>query len=392
MALVVSTAPPSLVVQTTVKRKPVQNEETPGFCDRFWACVLDDYLDEDVDDEAYEVGGDMEDRQDKIHTGTQMKTSEKHKKKKKKSRKKKQKEIPKLLDEHASLHAELETILSDDHEMDLREKEVIELEDQEEVVDEPIKEVPSTGENPEEDDPEEDTNQDLKDLKTHNNSIAKFPEYVDSNKFATRRVEAQMVGPTRRAPTPEIFHYAPFPYGRQGAEKSPADPYSNNEPEFTPRSTVERVPIDPEQMDSNRDEWPQNSTETGPKTVQFHRPGPGGIPQPLNLPRAPSGPRSPQFYSYPAAPRVPHRYATTRVLDTQGTRRVERIDLTMSSKRNQSGGNTERSKANGNTTDDRWSLVEMKRAEADGRRKKLDRKEALHRIRAIKARIQTIDP
>ena len=86
MALVVSTSPPEVVVQA--KPKINKDDKKPGaaiLCDSFWACVLDDYIDDETELEIFDSQKDNV-RPDEIAAAKERKKEKKRRRREKKRR------------------------------------------------------------------------------------------------------------------------------------------------------------------------------------------------------------------------------------------------------------------------------------------------------------------
>eukprot|EP00934_Nitzschia_sp_Nitz4_P004065 Nitzschia sp. Nitz4//scaffold17_size182527//123580//124776//NITZ4_001867-RA/size182527-processed-gene-0.64-mRNA-1//-1//CDS//3329539379//4055//frame0 len=398
MALVVA-EPPSIVVQTTVKKSHALVKEKPGLCDRFWACVLDDYLDDVLEDDMsesfFEQRQDLEGIDQMPRSGRSRRKRRQHKSKKHSSRHQGRDSSTVLLDaqtdyddsqanieedrgrnpyEEANgpavedeiaegndedLDAELETLLSDDVENSEREEHAVDIPSPPSVNQAPVVESP------------------LARALVHEGVLLRTNESLRDQHQGMANNSTQNAQPRPSSTGP--YHYAPFPLGSEAEHHtdSLSSPQGQLPSHKAPSYSGGRGSVD-------HDDDRMHQDRRAPHLVSRDRSYGGAADRPQSrngqaiLPRAPSGMR-PTMYTYPTA-RFPERVErATKSRDTEFPRKVERIDLTGVGE--PSNASVDRSWSNGN-----------QRMDTDIRRRKLDRREALHRIRAIKARIQTLDP
>jgi hypothetical protein len=511
MALVVATPPPELVVQTKA-RKPsdLSNlEERPSFCDRFWACMLNDYLEDVVDDEVCDVTEDDAREEESERVETIKKKTRKIKKKKKKHRSKSVKGAKKESSADTSLGAKKEnsadtssTFLCDDppEQDSTRDRERPESDEQAtETIDLPLVERPRESSKyirlGQDNAPEEETSTDLKpwtattrttglEASKHDVISSRRESRLESksksrsrskSKSRSQKALAPSVAPVGVPPSEEInrsvekvFHYAPLTHdlGPESAHPIPVDdaearldgkakkrhdtagipdlaeiqahssrsmvahpeegvpriqpsfesmvvqpseelaiagdqttrkPNDNRRPskDYEDKSK-RRMPIDPDEDKSVRSTRSLKSTKSrapprpetplatqdpedaiGEGTPEHYIALPSrNRPEPLSEPsRSPSGQRA-QAPTLPAqGEKLTHKERSKRSPHDKKTRERVRRDPAM---------NEEEALE--------WMLQESKKADTDYRRRKLERRDALNRIRAIKARLQTGDP
>jgi hypothetical protein len=195
----------------------------------------------------------------------------------------------------------------------------------------------------------------------------------------------------RKKGSAEVIHYAPHNLGQgtSSARRSAAHiPHLPTESRSTRNSR--RVAIDPDEHRPPSGRLPRSRDTSDPDHSQSSS---------LNfLPRGPSNARG----AHPLHTRSTEPRHNRTAQPKYDNLRVETIDLTngldpITSHLNREGrADHDRETAGGKfkSGEDNvnWMLLESRKAESDYRRRKLDRKEALDRIRAIKARLQTIDP
>jgi len=386
MSLVVATAPPDLVVQTKVKRVRIPVEETPFLCDRFWACVLDDYLDEDVSDDGI--------------VGKQQRDDEgpKPRRTKKSNRKKQFKDIFKEFPGRSDyfMGGELDNLLSDGHDFDRREKgaDARHPRDSSDPLDDE-KELRGLEQD---DSPKEVTSREKK-LKKRLQSAP--PEFEVASKFMSSIQQHLESGPEHDADYPatdsrtqnsQVFHYAPLSYSDEATKRASFGSHVKSHRHTEPPMDELRVPLDPEEGKSIVPRQPHG--RFGTEKTRSSRYADIMHNTPAILPRSSNGARvtshvgsndRSQRMQRRTEPRVETIHLTNEDYDTsmpQGTKDGRR--------------NHSKTEAHGNVMkhDDSmgWILRESKKAESDYRSRKLDRKEALNRIRAIKARLRSGDP
>lgn len=434
MAMLVSTKPPELIVRTKVKKAPIRRDEVPFLCDRFWECVLNDYLeDEDSDDGIVAVSPSRKEVPLK-EKSERAKTHEKKKRRelvvalpkelpleipleipvrvptqiKKQTEKEKEKEpiqqrAPDSSPEQGiTMGTELETLLSDDHETDEREKDVVESPRSQDVSEGSLKsKKQTTGPNVGPDDAK-------RRYRKLQNRVSSAPAEFELASQLGRFSKSKDYGPEedvdhvnpRKKATGEVIHYAPLYYAQQGRSQTKYGSQGHNphlQAELRSTRSGRRVAVDPD--DKATSSHLKHSRDVHDK-VQ-----PPGIIDFTNnkmlthLPRGPSGARGgQQFHQHTGVPRS----AFTASHNNDGSR-VQTIDLTNETLHEASIKAAKEARAKHDKVDSNgklksyedtvsWMLLESKNAESDYRRRKLDRKEALHRIRAIKARLQTVDP
>ena len=428
MAMLVSTSPPELIVRTKRKTLPMRRDDAPFLCDRFWECVLNDYVDEFLDSSEDDIVARSPSR------GT-TRMNQKVSRKKKAEKIKKHGDIlveifkddelkasSKIDPTHSAKQAssgderaadpepqvlmEPETVFSNDHEMDQREKDIVQLPRSNDLAgSEPTPPNEVIVKQP---------------IPAHtNNRYRKLDARVSStptelllpSKLGKGFSNARDYGPEeetdqpteiRKKGSPEVIHYAPLYLGQHATSSTRRSrghvPHLPTESRSTQNSR--RVAVDPDEHrpPSGRVQRTRDISDAGhtqSSSMNF-------------LPRGPSNARGAHpLHPRSTDPRNNHMVQPKRNHTVQpkhdGTR-VETIDLTngrflepLHSPLNREGrAEHDKEDASGKFKECEdtvnWMLLESKKAESDYRRRKLDRKEALDRIRAIKARLQTVDP
>lgn len=358
MALVVPTPPPDLVVKTMVKKGRTRADESPILCDSFWACVLDDYLDDDLDSGIVE---DSRHQQPDVHPARRKHRSSS----KKELAKKYMEKIQKAQQESDKHLIELDSLLSDDQEMDQREKDVIEPSRSNDVVLSILKQEEKQGMFGRDSGPEEETDyraQKKNKKKAQRIQIDLGPEQEDVDYEEEKRARSNG----------EVFHYSPLGHGPKNRQ---SHGHQN-------RRESRRVPVDPadDQGATNR-----TSRFRDGGRIKYLKDFSSGLPDdPSEIRQKP----------HPTRPSASRR--TRESSGRKGASRVETIDLTdqvfLSAGRKKHPQTEASSSSMAQDDPLEWAIRDGKRGDADYRRRKLDRKEALDRIRAIKARLHTVDP
>jgi hypothetical protein len=469
MALIVATTPPNLIVEATIKRRTGLDifEEQPSLCDSVWACLLNDYLEDDATVNETTSRSVSETRED-VDEAIKTKKSRKKKKKKRKSSKSHEKEAP----AEPSLAGDTKpSLLEDDPILDDRDRENEGIEKKIETID-----LTKTGIDLVKIDQEDLPGQDHDHKKT-SQSVGRSPESETSplnrdEKFKTSKREslgrsvpegdvAHEVKPLEgaRKSGNEVFHYAPITpdstsemrkEGRNDSPRRSSRPSKSKPipeldvqpsrsmqaqpeeipsfgslmafPEDSVRGEVKvskkpivtrrpikdidkdkhrkRMPVDPDEEKSIRSlvsiklvnsRSRSRSRSRGPLKPEEGREaeddaGPVGgegtpdDPIEIFLPRSPGARGHPRTYD-------------ESEISTGGDRKIVSNDRKSRERGKATSAMNTRER---DKVDNDESLIQMlkesKKIDKDYRRRKLDRKEALHRIRAIKARLATADP
>jgi hypothetical protein len=374
MALVVPTPRPDLVVKTRVIKGRTRVVESNIMCDSFWACILDDYLDDNTD------SGIVDDSPQQQHAHLQRKLYRSTKKKLKNNGKENTKKVSEESDKQ-SMGRELETLLSDDHEMDQRQKEMVESPRSKDIVLDILKkqdEENVTG-----------TEKKKKDLWSKGKRrVQSAPTEFEQSfsgvaDYGPQQEGAEYTQEQRTKNKNDVFHYAPLGHGPQMGKKHSSRTHLNRHsrdplpPDLRTSTDPRRVPLDP---DDEHQLVNRTSRFRGDDHMEYSN-GSSSV-----LPRNPSIVRPKPHHARP----VVSRNDRTSV-DRKGGPRVDTIDLT--DEVFHSSSLQDDVNASGMTHNEPvgWAVRESKRGDADHKSRKLDRKEALDRIRAIKARLNTVD-
>lgn len=412
-------------MQAKSKKKPTKENGTTGLCDSFWACVLNDYIEDDTEYGLFESRNEMLSSEESV-AAKARKNAKKRRRREKKKRiimaiesvsqeyegeqelepalgQELGKELEQVLEqelesvqepesEEDSIGHELDNLLSDDpDDHDIRDSSVPDQHVDENLdtltpTQEPVS-YPSTRDiGPE----EELTIEPVKKEVGH--------EHAGKGRYNGMEAEENVrsiESDTEGQPHSDIIHYAPLSYGesrRKAAEEEIGEGNLAN-------LSISRVPIDPEEGPSNYMGDQRRSTMNHAPDADINNVSV------LKSPRDPSASlRFPSQSSYrqTSTPTI-ERAKRNRTVERRRAARAETIDLTsseLSDRTMQLLKATEQKAHLGTSTSapptvDETSLGQMllnsQRAEKEYRRRKIDRKEALNRIRAIKARLQTVD-
>jgi hypothetical protein len=368
MALVVSTPPPDMVVKTRAKKGRTRVDESPIMCDSLWACLLNDYLDDSLHDDLVDSGiVENSPQRQKQETRPERRRRRSKKRKPKNLGNKNTEKVSEESDTQAA-DRELETLLSDDHEIDQLKKEVAESSRSNDDI--------------------------VLDILAQDNETETEPEKTTDrvSKKGKERTPRVIVGPAEEGAEytkeegakdkSDVFHYAPLSHVHQKGKKQGSVNRQSRDPgaadQRTSTGPSRRVPIEP-------DDEPRLVNRTsrfrGGDHTKYSNDSSSALPRDQSI-------SEPKPHS--ARPLVSRKARTS--MDRNGSSKVETIDLTeelFHSSSLQDDANT-RNMTHNDAVE--RGVLESKRRETDRRRRKLDRKEALERIRAIKARLNTANP
>ena len=439
MALVVATTPPNLVVETKVKRRDDEEvfEEKHSICDSFWACMLNDYLDDEATAKEKERSLGINETYEGEQDDAKKKKKKKKKKKRKSSRSREKKpsvepSMPRLT--HPISPEESPVLDARDREterspvLDARDRETEgqDIKDEDDDLSEALKDEESekaTTESLPEKDHKKSLNREEKFRMSKGKSLVRrpMPEDTAHGEKASERV---------RKTTQEVFHYGPITTDLEDEKRNegrndsprrawlplglapghseleegpvPVEVQVSTRPAVTRRPIIDydttkrkkRVPIDPDEENyfslrsisrarSRGAPRPEERHESDSDSEAF---GDGTPDDPIEL----STPRSPSFRGLSKA------YDESEIPTV-----MDRKQISNSRKSRERGGRAfsdaqmyRNDRAAPHTNNEEpliRMLKESKEIKEEYRRRKLDRKEALNRIRAIKARLASAD-